>query len=422
MFLLIAIAILSGLLTIFSPCIWSILPIIFSSALQKTFFSRLSFVIGLITSYTIFTLLISFVIKVFHLSPDTLRITSVIILVISGLLLIFPHVWALIEMKINRATIHIHSTYINHNVINNFFTGLSLGVLWTPCNGPIMTTIAILAANQLINIATVLIALAYGLGVGISLLIAMSIEHTVIQHHSFLAAHTPKIQKLSGVAILIMAVLMYTNYDKLIAARVLAILPIHTSSYSSFENTSLAQKELTKLRERLRPNQSSTKGTETVPITPIYQSSLPYLGPAQEIKGITKWLNSSPLTLKTLHGKVILLDFWSYTCTACLPSIPQKNRWIKEYKNFVIIALHVPSTAEAKSEKNIQNAIKQYDIQYPVGIDSNFVSLDLYQTNVLPSEYLIDYNGQIRYVNKDGNAWQETEQAIQEVLREIGSY
>jgi thiol-disulfide isomerase/thioredoxin len=311
--------------------------------------------------------------------------------------------------------------------LDNFFTGASLGILWTPCSGPVMTVVATLAASQIVTYQILLIALVYSVGIAIPILILSLSEQWFISHHSYLNNHTGLLQKFFGIVTITSAILMYTQYDKVLQEYIFSRINLPLIS-NNLEALPSAQSELEKLRS-LRTNTKKYpytqldiyKNINQPSITPgnNYKSALPYLGKAIEIDGITKWFNTDyPLTLSQYRNKVILLDFWAYTCAACLPSIPRKNGMRKIYPSLVIITLHEPSTRDGKSEENVKRAIEQYGVEYPVGMDNNFVTWDRYKNTYLPSEYVIDKQGNIRFISTNGGETDKVEYAIQELLKE----
>ncbi len=141
-------------------------------------------------------------------------------------------------------------------------------------------------------------------------------------------------------------------------------------------------------------------------------------GPAPEFTGIEKWLNSEPLTLQQLQGKVVLIDFWTYSCINCVRTLPYVTGWYEKYKDkgFVVVGVHTPEFAFEKDTGNVQTALKRHNINYPVAQDNDFGTWQAYNNRFWPAHYLIDQNGQIVYKHFGEGKYQETEQAIQQLI------
>jgi thiol-disulfide isomerase/thioredoxin len=149
---------------------------------------------------------------------------------------------------------------------------------------------------------------------------------------------------------------------------------------------------------------------------------LPVLAKAPEITGITNWINSDPVTMASLRGKVVLIDFWTYTCINCIRTLPYVTSWYEKYKddNFVVIGVHSPEFEFEKNTANVENAATQYGITYPIAQDNDFKTWDAYNNKYWPAHYLVDANGNIRYVHFGEGKYDETEKAIQKLIEEAG--
>jgi thiol-disulfide isomerase/thioredoxin len=142
--------------------------------------------------------------------------------------------------------------------------------------------------------------------------------------------------------------------------------------------------------------------------------------PAPEITGIEKWLNSEPLTLQQLKGKVVLVDFWTYTCINCIRTLPYVKRWHEKYKDqgLVVIGMHTPEFPYERSTENVMAAIKRFDIKYPVAQDNNYATWEAYNNRYWPAAYLINKKGQVVYTHFGEGRYEETEAAIRALLAE----
>lgn len=158
--------------------------------------------------------------------------------------------------------------------------------------------------------------------------------------------------------------------------------------------------------------------TATQNINSGYNTALKNYGPAPELLGINHWLNSDPLTLASLKGKVVLIDFWTYSCINCIRTMPYITKWYETYKDqgFVIIGVHTPEFAFEKVTENVATAIKRFGINYPVAQDNNYETWNAYQNRYWPAHYLIDKQGVIRYVHFGEGEYEETENIIRYLL------
>jgi len=406
MFLLLGFAFLAGLVTILAPCIWPLLPIILSaSATGKGHRRPLGITLGIMLSFTFFTLGISYLIKLFNLDPNLIRDFAVLVLVFLGLTLIIPALSRLTEAWVSRLSGAFGKTgRAGSDFGSGFITGLSLGVVWSPCAGPILASIAALAATGQVNLQVLLVTLAYVTGVGIPLFIFAYGGQKVFAKTRFLSSKTGRIQQVFGVFMLLTALAIFTNYDKVIQLKLLNLFPNYTNALTNLEKNDAVTQQLNTLKQ----NSSVDLNANT---------------PAPEFTGIAHWLNTDkPLTLKDLRGKVVLVDFWTYTCINCIRTLPYVTSWYEKYKDqgFVVIGVHTPEFAFEHETTNVQNALKQYDITYPVAQDNEYATWNAYNNQYWPAHYLIDAKGVIRETHFGEGNYDETEKAIQVLLKEAG--
>jgi len=158
-------------------------------------------------------------------------------------------------------------------------------------------------------------------------------------------------------------------------------------------------------------------------IMPIPQlQKLPIERKAPELVGIEDWINSEPLTLEELRGKVVLVDFWTYTCINCIRTFPHLSEWHRKYKDsgFVLLSVHSPEFDFEKKKENVLQEVRKYNLEYPVALDNDHKTWNAFQNQYWPAEYLIDVNGNIRYHHFGEGRYAETERAIQQLLLEAG--
>ncbi len=417
-------AFLSGLVTIAAPCIWPLLPIVLtSSSLTGDHRRPLGLTIGVLVSFGILTLTLSYLVSIFRFDTNILRVVAVVILLFLGLTLIIPVLTRIVEGFVSRIAGRFGSTNTNGGFIPGFISGLALGVVWAPCAGPILATIATLAATRSVSSQIILITIAYLVGIGIPLFIFAYAGQRIIQKSRFFNKYTATVQKIFGLIIILTAVLIFTNYDKVIEANLLNVFPSYSNFLNSIEGNSIVSKELNRLKG------GSGKDVVGKPFNPMGDSNSDLFNanyPAPQLKGVSAWLNLSEgqnsLSIKSLRGKVVLVDFWTYTCINCIRTLPFVTNWYDKYhdQGFVVIGVHTPEFEFEHDTKNVKAAIEQYKIHYPVAQDNDYATWNNFNNQFWPAEYLIDVNGNVRRTHFGEGEYDKTEMAIRELLKEAG--
>ncbi len=414
-------AFISGLVTILAPCIWPILPIILSSTSTGGRLKPLGITLGIMISFGFFLLATSFIVRLFNIDPNIFRTFAVIIIFLLGLSMIIPAFSGFLESMVGRLTSKFGSGMsnpeTNHGFSGGFITGLSLGVIWAPCAGPILASIATLSIVGRVNLEVFLVTFFYILGLGIPLFLFAYGGRRLILKSRIFSPFTGRIQQIFGVLMILTAIAIYTNFDKTVQVKLLEVFPAYSNTLISLESNPIVQKEL----NRLKGSDMENKITLGKPLDMSSKSVLPNYGKAPEFVGISKWLNTDkPLKLSDLKGKVVLVDFWTYTCINCIRTLPYITGWYEKYKdqNFVVIGIHTPEFEFEKNTQNVLNAMKQYKINYPVAQDNDYKTWDAYNNRYWPAKYLIDANGNVRYIHFGEGAYEGTEKAIQELLKE----
>lgn len=405
---------LAGLITILAPCIWPLLPIVFSASYGGGRRKSLGITLGIMTSFTICTLFISYLIKIFPFNPNQLRLVATVIIALLGLSLMIPSIGARMEDIINHLLGPLQSRIKKRDsgLGAGLLTGISLGLLWAPCAGPILAAVAALSATQSVNLKVMAVTLAYVLGLGIPLYFLSTLSARLFNKMRAVNRYTGRIQQAFGLVMIAAAFFIYSNYDKTIQLKVLDLFPGYSRFLGQLENNSRLQKELDNLTGRKA--QSASEPNENLLID---------AGAAPDFAGIAQWLNvPAPLALQDLRGRVVLVDFWTYSCINCLRTLPHLTAWYEHYKNegLVIIGVHTPEFAFEKETRNVENAVKQFHITYPVAQDNDYQTWYSYQNRYWPAEYLIDAQGQIRRVHYGEGRYHEMEEAIRALLKENG--
>ncbi len=404
--LLLFFAFLSGLVTILAPCIWPILPIVLSASVAGGGgrVRSVGITLGVMSSFTVFTLTVSALVRVFGIDPVVLRLVSVGVLVILAVMMIVPRLAVGFELLVGKLA-NVFGKAGNEKQAGfwpGFLTGVSLGGVWSPCAGPILAAIATLAATGGVGVQAIAVTIAYVAGVGVPLFAFSYGGQAFLARTKLINRFTGKIQQVFGVVMLVVAVGIYFHYDVLLQAKILERLPGLAVVTSGFEKSTTVQNELRELT-----------GKTALPVGKTL---------APEFVGIERWLNTQPLTMAELRGKVVLIDFWTYTCINCIRTLPHVTSWYNTYKDkgFVVVGVHTPEFAFEKETANVQRAIQQFGILYPVAQDNNYATWNAYQNLYWPAKYLIDAKGVIRYTHFGEGEYDKTEDAIRALLIENG--
>lgn len=407
MLLLLLFAFLAGVFTILSPCILPILPAILSAGTLKGTWRPLGIIIGLIVSFTFFTLALTAIVHATGLSANVLRYVAIVIIGLFGLVMLFPFLsnwFAKITTPLANLGQNVQSTGESNGFIGGILFGVALGLLWTPCAGPILAAITTLVATQTVTFSTVLLTLAYSIGAGVPMFLIAYGGSKIIQSSKLLTKHAEGIRRFFGLLMIATAVAIALHWDMVLQQQVIRFIPPVL-----VEDTPVVKQQLELLGEGGNRRQS-----------PMPQTSegLGDYGPAPEIVGITNWINSPPLSIKQLHGKVALVDFWTYSCINCLRTLPYIEKWYQEYhdKGFVVIGVHTPEFEFEKDPMNVAEAAARLGVKYPIAQDNDYKTWLAYGNHYWPAHYLINQNGELRMVHFGEGKYVETENAIRTLL------
>ena len=422
MLLLLVFAFLSGLVTIAAPCIWPLLPIVLSSSAVGGKAKPFGITIGIISSFAFFTLTLSYIVKLIPFDPNILRLFAVIIIGFFGLALIIPALNQIVEGFVSRLSSRFGSVNKekSNGFVRGFITGLSLGIVWSPCAGPILATIATLSATQKVNIDIIIVTVVYAIGVGIPLFLFASFGNHLFTRSRFLNRYLKYIQQAFGMIMILTAFAIMTNLDKTIQLKLLDLVPTYSNFINQLEGNSAVSKQLNSLKGS---NAGDVQQNLNIPAGIISGKILPNMGKAPEFTGIDSWLNTNqPITMQSLKDKVVLVDFWTYTCINCIRTIPHVTSWYEKYKDkgFVVIGVHTPEFAFEHSKDNVIQALKQFSIQYPVAQDNEYATWNAFDNQYWPAEYLIDVKGNIRHSHFGEGEYDQTEDSIRILLQETG--
>jgi len=422
MILLTFFAFLGGVVTILSPCILPILPIVLSGSLTGGKKRPLGVVTGFVVSFTFFTLFLSLLVKLLGIPADSLRNFSIGIIFIFGLSFLVPRFQMYLEKLFALLSVLTPKSADSSGFWGGIVIGLSIGLLWTPCVGPILAAIISLAITGTVNGQAAIITFSYALGTAIPMLGIVWGGRNLLNRVPWLLNNTMKIQKGFGVLMMLTAVAIYLNFDRSFQVWILNKFPYYGVSLTKFEDNQIVKNAL----ERLKGDQNGGQFEASEDMgKPLFQVSNGF-PTAPEIREGGYWYNLASgmerLRIGEQRGKVILIDFWTYTCINCIRTLPYLRDWHDKYadQGLVIIGVHTPEFEFEKDPKNVQKAIDDFGIKYPVMQDNDYATWRAYNNRYWPAKYLIDKNGMIRYTHFGEGKYDETEKTIQSLLEETG--
>lgn len=418
MILLIAFAFLAGVITVLSPCILPILPIILTSSIGgvNTGKSRpIGVVTGFILSFTFFTLFLSTIVRLSGIPAETLRIVSVIVVAGFGVSLLVPQFQVFVERLFSKLAGLMPNSQGKTGFGGGLLIGFSVGLLWTPCVGPILASVISLAITGTVTFDAFLITLSYSLGTAIPMFLIMLGGQNALRRVPWLLSNLGHIQKLFGVLMILTAIGIFFNVDRRFQTFVLNTFPQYGTGLTKLEDNELVRNQLDKKSDIEMKKDDMGK--------PMFDLIEPKGAKAPEIIPGGIWFNSDPLTLAELKGKVVIIDFWTYSCINCQRTLPYLRDWNEKYKDkgLVIIGVHAPEFEFEKSDKNVTQAIKDFQLTYPIIQDNDFATWRAYNNRYWPAKYFIDKEGYIRYSHFGEGAYDESEKVIQELLKEAGA-
>ena len=389
-------AFLAGIATVLSPCILPVLPAILSVSTRRP----LPVILGLLASFTFFTLALTSIVHLFGVSATLLRLFAIFIIGFFGIVMLIPF----LSNKFAQKTSFIADAGTKLQGSSGFLVGVALGLVWTPCAGPILAAITTLVATQKITWMVVFMTIAYAIGAGIPLLM-IAYGGKKLLHIPILARHTETIRQVFGILMILTAVALYFNWETKFSKAVIDYLPEF-----NIEKHLDIQKHLQALRSK------SHKTPDQSPLTGGNSPSSAEEG--APLAGITGWINTNPLTLNDLKGKVVLVDFWTYSCINCIRTLPYLEKWYDKYKDkgLVILGIHTPEFEFEKEYGNVKNATEELGVKYPVLMDNNYAVWTSFDNLYWPAHYLIDQNGNVVDSHFGEGGYLETENKIRQLL------
>jgi cytochrome c biogenesis protein CcdA/thiol-disulfide isomerase/thioredoxin len=408
---LVAVAAVAGLATFLSPCVLPVLPVVAAASTTGGRRRPLGIAAGLAVAFVVFTLLASRVLSALGLPQDLLRNIAIGLLAVAGVALLVPGVGEALGRAFQPLAARAGGRLAQGD---GFWSGAALGaglaLVWTPCAGPILAAVTALSAEKRISAELVAITIAYAAGATLPLFGLALLGHRAGGYLSSVRRSGLVVRRVSG-AVLIAAAYLFTTD---VPTQLAAAAPGYVSSIQQVERSHGVTGDLRHL----------TASAANAPSAVAAGSSpdrLRNYGPAPDFARITKWINtpgSRPLTLRQLRGKVVLVDFWTYSCVNCIRTLPYLKAWYARYHRdgLVIVGVHTPEFAFEHVVSNVQRAVREHGIRYPVAVDDRYGTWDAWANQYWPADYLIDRNGDVRDAHFGEGGYTKTEADIRKLL------
>lgn len=460
---------IAGMLTILLPCILPLVPIVLGVSVAGSSRLRpLCITLGMVMSFVVFNFFVFLLLNAIPEIADMVHLGTFYVLLLFGwgflvhdrtyqllgavtgsVAMFFPDLW----MTVGFALFGLVAMYLGGNVatmLQQFGTdiqtrtrtalgaehpltalliGLTLGLVWVPCAGPALG-FALALVREEPGFRAFILLFTYALGAGVPLLLVGYGGQFAVRSVRNLTKYSSLMKEIAGAILILTALALrfdwFTPLQTFIADRTSYgrfATTLEESFFSSSAVSSSTAPVTSSSRSSIRSLSSSSFVSSSVSMAPVL-SDLPKLSRAPEFASKGPWHNSQPLTMAGLKGKVVLVDFWTYSCINCIRTLPYiQGYWEKYAKTgkFVVVGVHSPEFVFEQSEQNVKGAIKKYGLTYPVVQDNDFGTWNAFANRYWPAKYLIDADGYIRYEHFGEGNYGETDEAIASLLSELGN-
>ncbi|GAA1790340.1 cytochrome c biogenesis protein CcdA [Agromyces lapidis] len=417
-----------GLITGISPCILPVLPVILLSGGAQSARSGASsattgeirapspwrpylVIAGLVVSFSLVTLAGSLLLGLLGLPQDVLRWAGLVVLALIGIGLIVPRFEELLEKPFS---------WIPRKAVGTdrggFGLGFALGAVYVPCAGPVLAAITVAGSTGRIGVETVVLTISFAIGAAAPLLFFALAGRRMAERLSTFRRHQRGIRIAGGIVMIALAVGLAFNLPQALQR----LVPDYTADLQR----SLAQSE--EVTEALDLGGLVTDENRELSNCTNGAAELESCGEAPSIRGIQQWFNTADgaaIDLDDLRGRVVLIDFWAYSCINCQRSIPHVVAWDEAYREagLTVIGVHSPEYAFEKEPRNVAAGIESFGIDYPVALDNSLATWTNYRNRYWPAHYLIDADGTVRQVSFGEGHYDRTERLIRELLVDADS-
>lgn len=375
-------AFVEGLALIASPCILPVLPLVLSASVEGGRRRPFGIILGFVLAFSVFALASRKLVAAFHIDLDIIKDGSLLLLFLFGLVLLSEKLSQAFS-QLTQGAANLGNSVASGGK-DGFFSGILIGALiglvWTPCAGPILAAVLVQVIRQQSDAMGAVMIASFALGAAVPMLVIALTGRKIMQRMGFLTNHAEAVRKAFGALIILSVAFIASGID----------------AQSLFK-----QEKKVSTSDGLRLEQAL---------------SAPY--PAPEFTGIETWINSEPLSMAGLKGKVVLVDFWTYSCINCVRTLPYITQWDAKYhdKGLVIVGVHSPEFEFEKDAANVRNAVVARGIHYPVALDNHLDTWSNFHNRYWPAHYLIDRDGKVVYTHFGEGEYEVTENNIRYLL------
>ncbi len=432
--LLLFLAYFGGVLTILSPCILPILPFVFARADQPFRKSGLPLLAGMAATFAVVASLAAVGGGWAVRANQFGRIAALVLFGVFGLTLLFPS----LAERLSRPFVRLGSRLSQNSdagpsITNSFLLGIGTGLLWAPCAGPILGLILTGAALGGASAHTALLLLAYAAGAATSLAIALLAGGRVFAALKRSLGAEEWVRRILGVAVLAGVAAVALGLDRGILTR-LSLASTSNLEQRLVDRFHPRSKQATTPDDQMMAGKDQMMasndqmmagkdqmmaGNQQMKPASVDASKPDSELPLPDLSGATAWINSPALTPASLRGKVVLVDFWTYSCINCLRTLPYIKAWYDKYKDsgLVVVGVHTPEFPFEKDESNVRKAVHDLGISYPVAMDNDYAIWRNFNNEYWPADYFIDATGHIRYHHFGEGNYEESEKWIRNLLK-----
>ncbi|HEY5431119.1 MAG TPA: cytochrome c biogenesis protein CcdA [Solirubrobacteraceae bacterium] len=435
MLLLMLFALVAGAGTAITPCVLPVLPALLSASAAGGRRRPLGIVLGLAITFTIAIVALGQLVTGVGLAAGAARTLAIVVLLLFGVVLLIPELAERVEAPLSRL-----ARFGPRTRGDGFWSGLgvggALGFVCAPCAGPILAAVISVSASGGATAQVVAVALAYAVGLS-AMMLLYALGGRAVLDRVRRRARGHVVERTLGVVLLATGVLMLTNLDvrfEEALAKDSSLPAFLVDPTRALENSGAVQNRLASLRPASRFAARQDKQASITPVAErvgvaipgVTTPSLPKLGPAPAFTDNQRWFNTpggSPLTLAGLHGHVVLVDFWTYTCINCIRTLPFLKGLYATYHKYglEIVGVETPEFTFEQEAANVQQAISSEGLRYPVVQDNRYGTWNAYQNQYWPAEYLIDASGQVRHTQFGEGDYKQDEAAVRELLYDAGA-
>jgi cytochrome c biogenesis protein CcdA/thiol-disulfide isomerase/thioredoxin len=441
--ILFLLAYLGGVLTIISPCILPVLPFVFARSDRPFVSSGLPMLASMAATFAAVATLAAVGGGWAVQANEYGRFTALALLALFGVALLFPA----LSDRLTRPVVALGSRLSEtadrragnsgSSVLPSLLLGVATGLLWAPCAGPVLGLILTGAALEGANVQTSLLLVAYAAGAATSLALALVVGGRVFAAMKRSLGAGEWIRRGLGAAVLVGVVVIALGLDTRFLTHVslAGTAPLEQGLVDKLRPAPFAQPStegspVAMTEAQAQPSESGGPAAMTGNPPPVMQqeqqeaqtADFPDEGAMPSLSGAVHWLNSPPLTPEALKGKVVVVDFWTYSCINCLRSLPYVRAWFEKYKDqgLVVIGVHTPEFAFEKNIDNVRTAVTDLKIDFPVAIDNDYAIWRAFKNRYWPADYLIDAQGRIRDHSFGEGDYAASEHVIQRLLAKTG--